>query len=72
VVLDLLVVVRAIYRNLAWLYRFRNLPHQVDLQEPSFERRVLNLDVIGQIERTKGNGGLEIFLAFPNSLRAWV
>ena len=56
--LDLLVVVGAVYRDLARLHRLRNFSHQVDLQETAFERRILHLDVIGQIEHaTEGAGG---------------
>src|SRR5882762_5888246 len=51
-VLDLLVVVAnaGVDRNPARLHSLRQLAHQIDLQEPVFQRRACDLDVVGEVE----------------------
>ena len=39
-------------RNLARLFRLRNLAHEIDVQEPVLERRALDVDVVGELENT--------------------
>src|SRR5882724_10919908 len=51
-VLDLLVVVASagVDRNPARLHGLRQLTHQLDLQEPVFQRCACDLDIVGEVE----------------------